>query len=177
MDDSKLLSTLNSHIVARVFDDKSNKLEPVLLHDQENMIKVEDSSFLINELELQELKNSLKFYNVPLEFDSEYMLAPIQDHRNERPYYPTLVLSVERKNRLIVYNDILKNGDTAKACQNAFLGLIKQLNRIPREVWVKEEMAPYIKPIAKKLQIKLLAVQTLPLLEHARKEMEMMIPL
>jgi hypothetical protein len=124
------------------------------------------------------LKNSLKFYNVPLEFDCEYMLAPIQDHRNERPYYPTLVLSVERKNGLIIYNEILKCGDTAETSQNAFLGLIKQLNRIPREVWVKEEMAPYLKSIAKKLQIKLLAVQSLPLLVHARKEMEeRMIPL
>ncbi|WML26246.1 plasmid pRiA4b ORF-3 family protein [Neobacillus sp. OS1-33] len=175
-DDSKLLSAFDSHIVARVFDEKSNKWETVLLRDQENMIKVEESSLFINELELQELKNSLKYYNIPLEFDSEYMLAPIQDHRNERPYYPTLVLSVERKNGLIVYNEILKNGDTAEANQNAFLELIKQLNRIPKEVWVKEEMAQYIKPIAKKLQIKLLTVQTLPLLDHARKEMEMMMP-
>jgi hypothetical protein len=71
----------------------------------------------------------------------------------------------------------LKNGDTVEASQNAFLGLIKQLNRIPREVWVKEEMVPYIKPIAKKLQIKLLALQTLPLLDNARREVEMMIPL
>jgi hypothetical protein len=121
-DDSKLLSILNSHIIGRVFDENSNKWKTVLLHDQENTIKVEDSSILINELELQELKNSLKFYNVPLEFDCEYMLAPIQDHRNERPYYPTLVLSVERKNGLIVYNVILKNGDTAETSQNAFLG-------------------------------------------------------
>ncbi|WP_077618356.1 plasmid pRiA4b ORF-3 family protein [Bacillus sinesaloumensis] len=174
--DPKLLSAFNSHMVARVLDEKSNKWNTILIHDQDNKNKVEDSSLLVNELELQELKNSLKFYNVPLEFDSEYMLAPIQENQNERPYFPTLVLCAERKNGTIVYNEMLKNGGTAEASQNAFLGLIKQLNRIPREIWVKEEMAPYIKPIARKLQIKLLIVQTLPILDHVRKEMEMMFP-
>ncbi|WP_052404806.1 plasmid pRiA4b ORF-3 family protein [Bacillus rubiinfantis] len=175
--DSKLIPAFTSHTAARVIDEKSNKWKTVQLqlHDQESLIKLEDSSLVINEVELQELKKSLKFYNIPLEFDGDYILAPIQENRNERPYLPTLVLGVERKNGLIVYNEMLANGDTAEASQNAFIGLIKQLNRIPREVWVKAEMASYIKPIAKKLQIKLLVVETLPLLEHARKEMEMMM--
>lgn len=123
------------------------------------------------------MKHSLKRYNTPLEFDCEYINFPTQDEPDERPYLPRVILSVERKNQLIVYyNMIGKDGDITETVQKELVELVKRIKAIPREIWVKEEMARLLNPIAKKLNIQLLPVQQLPLLNAALKEMEQMMP-
>lgn len=123
------------------------------------------------------MKHSLKRCNTPLEFDCEYINFPTQDEPDERPYLPTVILSVERKNQLIVYyNMIGKDGDITETVQKELVELVKRIKAIPREIWVKEEMARLLNPIAKKLNIQLLPVQQLPLLNAALKEMEQMMP-
>lgn len=96
------------------------------------------------------MKHSLKRYNTPLEFDCEYINFPTQDEPDERPYLPTVILSVERKNQLIVYyNMIGKDGDITETVQKELVELVKRIKAIPREIWVKEEMARLLNPIAK----------------------------
>src|SRR5690606_27853207 len=67
----QLLSFYYTKIFGRVFDQEANKWESVEFFERKLEETLEDSPLFINELELQELKNSLKFYNVPLEFDSD----------------------------------------------------------------------------------------------------------
>lgn len=142
-----------------------------------DVTKKDEIPLYVNELELQHLKHSLKRYNTPLEFDCEYINFPTQDEPDERPYLPTVILSVERKNQLIVYyNMIGKDGDITETVQKELVELVKRIKAIPREIWVKEEMARLLNPIAKKLNIQLLPVQQLPLLNAALKEMEQMMP-
>lgn len=174
--DSNLLTTENlDWFFTREYDHKAGKWTSIHISVGTIVPMLEDVPLFINELEIQELKRSLKRSNIPLEFDCDYILMPLQDQPNERPYYPRLAFCVERKHGLIVYNDMMKTNNIAETTQEALAGLIKQLNSIPREIWIKEEMYPYLKEIAKKLNIQLMVVQSLPLLEEARNEMEMMM--
>lgn len=59
---------------------------------------------------------------------------------------------MERKRGLIVYSDMVNTSNVGAVAQEALFGLIKQLNSIPREIWIKEEMFPYLKEIAKKIK-------------------------
>lgn len=160
---------------AREYDHTTDQWMNVKISDETYPNRWEEVPMFVNEIELQELKRSLQKSNIPLEFDCDYILTPIQDYPNERPYYPIFALFVERKNGLIVYNEMLKTNHVAAASQEALLGFIKQSSSIPRELWIKEEMYPYLKEIAKKLNIQLMVVQSLPFLEEAWYEMEMMM--
>ncbi|KEF38478.1 Plasmid pRiA4b ORF-3-like protein [Schinkia azotoformans MEV2011] len=159
----------------REYDHKTRKWIDMRISVGTSLPMLEDVSLFVNELELQELKRTLKRSNIPLEFDCDYILTPTQDRPNERPYYPRLAFCVERKRGLIVYSDMVKTNNVGAVAQEALVGLIKQLNSIPREIWIKEEMFLYLKKIAKKLNIQLMVVQSLPFLEQARYEMEMMM--
>lgn len=162
-------------IFARKYDPTADQWINEEISDETYPNRWEGVPLFVNELELQELKRAFQISNDPLEFDSDYILTPIQDHPNERPYYPLLALSVEKKHGLIVYSDMVKANNVVAATQEAFVGLIKQLNSIPSEIWIREEILPYLYEMAKKLNIQLIVAQELPLLEEAWSEMEMMM--
>lgn len=174
--DSKLLGQgYLEWFFARKYDPTADQWINEEISDETYPNRWEGIPLFVNELELQELKRSLQISNNPLEFDSDYILTPIQDRPNERPYYPLLALSVERKHGLIVYSDMVKANNVVAATQEALVGLIKQLNCIPSEIWIREEILPYLYEMAKKLNIQLIVSQELPLLEEAWSEMEMMM--
>jgi len=173
--DSNVIKKLEGWELVREYDEKSDEWTNAQYVEQESLKAVNDDvPLLVNELELQELRKSLKKSTITFEFDCDYILSPIQDHPNERPYYPSLLLSVERINGLIVFNDMLKITNKNEELQKFFLEFIRRIGSIPELIWVKEEIAHCIKPVTKKLNINVNVVQSLPFLEEARKEMEMM---
>lgn len=137
----------------------------------------EECSLLLNELELQQLKHQYKKFNVPVELGCEYIFFPTQNQPNERPFYPKVILGLERRNQMIVFYTLTgdPSENLASILQQSVVDLVKQLNGIPRELWVTEETANLIKPVAKKLNIDMLVVERLPLFENARAEMERMM--
>lgn len=80
----------------REYDHKAGEWINMHISVGTNPQMFEDVPLFVNELELQELKRSLKRSNIPLEFDCDYILTPLQDHPNERLYYPSLAFCVER---------------------------------------------------------------------------------
>lgn len=128
----------------------------------------------VNELELQHIKQSIKKSNVIVELDSDYVLTPIQENKNDRPYYPMLMLLAEQTYGQIVFYEMFTD-DSIEAVQLYFIEFIKKFNNLPKEIRVKELLALQIAPIAKKLNIKLQIVNSLPIIEDAREMMEFMM--
>lgn len=170
-------------IVTSAYED-STLLEPGTVNyfsasiDEETKTEtLEESSLLVNELELQQLKHQYKKFNAPVEFGCEYIFFPTQIQPSDRPFYPKLILGLDRRKQIIVYHYLTGDPteDLASILQQSVVELVKQLNGIPRELWITEETENFIKPVAKKLNINLLVVEQLPLFENAREEMERMM--
>lgn len=130
-----------------------------------------DVPLYVNELEVQSVRNGSKRFNVPLEFDLSVGPTPIQEQKGERPYFPYLALCIERKQGMIIYHEFVKGHKSEETIQKALLAFVQKLNILPREIWIKEDLYPALKPLAAKLKINLLVVRHLPLLEQAKKEM------
>ncbi|MED3563959.1 plasmid pRiA4b ORF-3 family protein [Bacillus xiapuensis] len=126
---------------------------------------------LVDQLELQRARKISKRFNVPIEFDVSFGPTPIQENSGERPYFPHLVLCLERHRGLIIYQEFLRNDQKDAAIQQSLLSLIQNLNAIPRELWIKEELQPILQQLASKLRINLIGVKNLRYLEEARREM------
>lgn len=125
----------------------------------------------IPELVFSKLKRTLKRSNEVVELDCDYVLTPIQNMDDERPYYPMLMLTAEEKFGQIVYYEMFMD-DTLEAVQFYFLDFLEQFNCIPKKILVKEMLAFQIEPIAEKFDINLKVVKSLPNVERARDEME-----
>lgn len=135
-----------------------SRVEPVQLH--------------VSELKIKQLKNNYRLLNTPIEFASFYGPEPVQDQKDERPYYPNFVIVVDRKKEFIIYSNTLKQEQYEKNLQGTFLEMIGQLERIPREVWIESEKAAKIlQPLFKLLSIKLMKVDKLPVATNVRREM------
>jgi hypothetical protein len=71
---------------------------------------------------------------------------------------------------------MLNMSNDIAAAQRGLANLMMRLNGIPKELIVREDIATYIRPLAEKFKIKLIAVKSLPIIKKVLKEMEMMFP-
>jgi hypothetical protein len=165
-----------THVFASLFDDQANEWFNGFITIQKNNRFEENIPILVNELEMQVLKKLKTRLNMSLEFECDYFFSPVQNSPNERPYYPRLAIALERENGLIVYNDMLNMSNDIAAAQRGLANLMMRLNGIPKELIVREDIVTYIRPLAEKFKIKLIAVKSLPIIKKVLKEMEMMFP-
>ncbi|MEL3960191.1 plasmid pRiA4b ORF-3 family protein [Lysinibacillus endophyticus] len=163
-----------THYYARVLNEKTNKWESgeITLHPNENYRK--DLPLYINDIEIMKLKKVTKKLNTSVEFDCGYFITPVQDFPDERPYYPKMVLAVDKKRGMILFNDLMNLQNEVEAAQIGFVNFILQMESVPREVFVNKETAQSIQPIAKMLNVKLIIVNSLPIIEEVYEDMEMM---
>lgn len=129
------------------------------------------SPLLVNELELQKLKKLSNGLNVQIEFDAFMAPTPIQENPGERPYFPYLILCVEREKGLIIHQEMVRVHHFEEDVQQSFVNFIKKVNAIPRAVLVKEDMYHILHAFTDKLDMELIPVKKLPFLEEAKREM------
>ncbi|WLR41541.1 plasmid pRiA4b ORF-3 family protein [Bacillus carboniphilus] len=129
---------------------------------------------LINEMELQKLRNETKTLNIKIEFGIEHLPTPTQDSPDERPYYPTVLIGVDKKTGMIVFNEIINRNqfNLEEGIQHGIVNMIERLKGIPREIWIKENNEYLIDAIARKLKIRLMTVQSLRHIEEVMNHMK-----
>ncbi|MFZ3589757.1 plasmid pRiA4b ORF-3 family protein [Bacillus sp. DJP31] len=127
---------------------------------------------LVSEVTLKSMKKNFKKYNTPLEIDLFLSTKPAQDQPGERPYFPYILMVVERRNGMIVHTEFLPRNEIEVNVQKELLSIIQKLNGIPRELWIQgDEMKRLLLPVTQKLGISLFEVKTLPNLKQARNAM------
>jgi hypothetical protein len=123
----------------------------------------------IDELRVQRVKRSILARQGTWEADFFYSPAPIQEHKGQRPYFPYMLMWVDRGSRAILPPELVPADQYRAAFQNHFLALIEQANLMPNEVCVlQQEAFDLLDPIAKRLGIKLRRARRLDALEDAR---------
>lgn len=125
----------------------------------------------VNELELQLLKRLVKNDLVSLEFDASVFPNPIEKGAGMRPYFPTLVLSVERLSGKIIRYQLINRETYEADLQNIFMDSIREFGIIPGEIFVRGKIRPIIEPVAEKLGIRLSVTKHLPDIINAQQEL------
>jgi Domain of unknown function (DUF6930) len=123
----------------------------------------------IDELRVQRIKRSITARQGTWEADFFLSPSPIQEHKDERPYYAYMFLWVDRRTGMVLPPQLVAPDRCAAEFQNHFLTLIEQGRFIPQEVCVlKQEAVELLEPIAQRLGIKLRRSRRLGALEEAR---------
>ncbi|GGE36340.1 hypothetical protein GCM10011391_13940 [Pullulanibacillus camelliae] len=132
----------------------------------------QQAPLVISELELRQAKKTLSHFNIPVEFSAKFLPVPTQDQTYERPYFPRMLLAIEQKQGMILYNDLIKPDALEAELQKAFLTMINRLEQIPREVIVESEEVEHImRPVCQALSIKIQRGEELTMTEHVLDEM------
>lgn len=123
----------------------------------------------IDELRIQRIKHSASARQGTWEADFFLSPSPIQEHKDERPYYPYMFLWVDRRTGMVLPPQLVAPDQYAAEFQNHFLSLLEQAHVIPQEVCIlKQEALELLDPIAQQLGIKLRRSRRLGALEEAR---------
>lgn len=144
---------------------------------QKQVEDVHNESFpvLIPELDLKRRRKQLNRVNMKLEFEAQFFLEPVQEEATERPYFPTVIIAVQKKEGLIVFNELLSRENYEEELQIAFLNMMEAIGGIPREISMeRKDTYKILEPLLKLFSIKVLRVNNLPILSEVRKGMEEM---
>lgn len=136
--------------------------------DSEKQVAVELPE---DEMYWKRMKKQYRRVNVPIEFDFFYLNEPVQEYEGQRPFFPIMILAVERENELIVYQDFISKDllDTMPVCMMA---MFENLEALPTEIWVqRDELYTQLEPLASLLEIKIKRVNKLSLMSEVKKEL------
>lgn len=133
------------------------------------------SELLVSEIDLKRVADQKRRFNVPLEIGSFYNPNPVQEHDDERPYFPEVFIVAERKNQMIVHHEMLPEGNRAAQVQASFMKLLENINAVPREIWMTSDMFLILRPMIEKLRISILQVDRLPIIENVKLSMRQFI--
>lgn len=133
--------------------------------------KREPAALHIGDLELQRVKSGKKRLNASLEIGLFYTPSPVQEKPDDRPFYPKVFVVAERKREMIIFHDMIAQGDKVSQVQHAFVRFLGSLDGIPREIWVENHTHQLLKPVADRLGIKLFAADRLPIVEDVKASM------
>lgn len=148
----------------------------IILKDTYISVVTDDGStepreLLVNELDVQRLRSVRKRLNTTLEVGCFYAPAPVQEDPSVRPHLPTVFVAADRKTGSIIFHDIFQSENREQACQTSFLKLLEQLQAIPREIWVTNDVYLILKPILDKLKINVLRIKRPPIITELKEEM------
>lgn len=101
----------------------------------------------VSEFELKQLAKK-KIEQVELEFDLFYLPKAIQEEKDERPYYPLMVIAIDLQSGLVVHQQILPMTKEVFIAQVALIELLKALPYKPSKLYVSEEIGCYIGDLA-----------------------------
>lgn len=143
-----------------VFDNQFAGLE-----EEENEVEESDVPLTVSELELKRIE---KFKTMPtaIEFSMDYVDMPVQEHPDERPVFPLLVLAVERTQGLAVYQDLVSSTPGSAVMQEAFLKMIQSMGGVPEKIIINEKTTHFLEPLIDQLKINTEVKSDLPLIRQ-----------
>ncbi|WP_227764246.1 DUF7309 domain-containing protein [Zhaonella formicivorans] len=148
----------------------------IVWHDQwlvpEPLEKKERKQPVLDELYLRRLKDKTVKQDRVLEADLFYAPFPVQEKKNERPYYPYVSLWLDQHSGEILNYCLSPHSDYRADFCNSFLKLIENIRVIPRAVTVaKIEVAELLEPLARKLGTEIKLVKRFKVLEGAKESL------
>lgn len=119
-------------------------------------------SLLGNDLSLARLKKH-KRSAAQLEFEITYLPRPVQESREERPYFPRLLLLISKSNGIILDQNIVEHDRTEEAVLDMLAAYIETSGR-PAAIHVRDmRTGRYIADFCKKIGIALVEGQGVPI--------------
>jgi hypothetical protein len=123
----------------------------------------------VDEPRIQRIKQSIGARQGIWEADFFYTPTPIQERKSERPYFPYMLLWVDRRSQMILPPEITTGDNYRARFQSHFLDLVEQARFMPQEICVLQpEAIELLEPITQRLAIKLRRARRLEALEDAR---------
>lgn len=118
----------------------------------------------INELKLTQLKKA--DYPSVGTWETDCIVLPSSIGEGPRPYYPTM-FPVLTSEGMALGMEMFKPGEVEAGVPQAFMTLLENVKTFPQSLHVGSDQAlALLKPIAKKLQIPIRRVESMPALEH-----------
>lgn len=172
--DKKLLPELSvGKCLVRIIDMNNNvKIwKDKIIDMPQDFEKKKHYSFQFDSKRLEEIvKNNMPHSGV-WEIDCFYFNSPVRD-RDERPYFPKVILIVDSYSHFILNTQMLKYSEKTEKVVDEFLNSIRNFNRMPSEILVKkDEIFDMLSSPANMLGIKIKQVDYLPSLEEVMNEM------
>ena len=116
---------------------------------------VPDPNIVIDELYLARLRRRGRA-NYEVDFDVLYMPAPVQEHRNRRPYFPRLILIMQHWGDFILEQGIARPDETLENMTLTMLERLVKENGLPRVIHVRDvEVAALVSDWCSKLGVAL----------------------
>lgn len=149
---------------------KDRWLQPTLVKQEKRVAPP------VDELRLRRIKNKTGprqgFWEVGLSF-APY---PVQEKKEERPFYPYIFLCVDGQCGLALGTQVLEPWNLPSAFQQAFLNLLESSGVLPKQVLVnRPEVLDFLEPIAGKIGFELASSKKLAALEEAFDSMYKMM--
>ena len=107
------------------------------------------------------------------EADTFFALTPVQDNKNQRPYFPSIFLLIECSTEQIIQYDLIEDIENESyRLIDKLLSAIKFTKVIPKSIAVsKEETYQYLKRACEQLSIDLLYVQKLKIAPTIKEDL------
>jgi len=121
---------------------------------------------------IQKIKKAGSMGSVSLQADIRYMPSPIQEHKDERPYFPRVFILAERKSGLIIDFEVYQSiRDDANVALNKLISMCLEKGA-PKEIQVSSEaMVAILGDFCRKTGIKLKIVKNLSAIDQMIEEM------
>ena len=122
------------------------------------------------------LKHARRTENI-WEADTSLALAPVQDNKNQRPYFPSMFLLIDCSSELIIQYDLIEDIENESyRLIDKLLSAIKSTKVIPKSIAVsKEETYQYLKRACEQLSIELLYVEKLKFAPSIKEDLSQSI--
>jgi hypothetical protein len=102
---------------------------------------------------------------------------PVQDKKDERPYYPAVFLCVDRHSELILHYKMMKYEEMKKMLNREIIEAMFSANILPAQIIVvKEEAYNSIRSLTDKINCRLKIVRRIPILDKIKEDMFKMMP-
>jgi hypothetical protein len=130
----------------------------------------------VDELRLQRIKNKTGPRQGVWEVGFCYAPYPVQEGKEERPFYPYVFLCLDGHSGLILGTQVLEPWNLPSALQQVFLDLLERSGVLPKQVLANQpEVLEFLDPIAGKIGLKLATAKKLAALEEAFDSMYKMM--
>ncbi|RWR07763.1 plasmid pRiA4b ORF-3 family protein [Siminovitchia fortis] len=134
----------------------------------------EEQQLLVPEMDI---RRSLKYkkYDTPIEIDFFRVDTPVQEKPGERPYFPLMAVAIDQRSGQVIFQDLAEGQPEVGYYQNSFLMMMNQLERNPREVWLKSQTFHMLEPLLYELGTTVIEAERLPLTDELKQYLAQMM--
>ncbi|WP_225743764.1 hypothetical protein [Marinilactibacillus sp. Marseille-P9653] len=164
-----LPSVTSGHVMGRQQEENQWITKEHNLLEWEQIKEVKEKELFRNEIAIHRIKRAPKAKNT-IVMDVAYTKSVIQEHPHERPFYPMLVIGIERSSGLVLDVKPFSNAsETKQIVQKSLMDICSKGK--PKEVIVRKNSIEWIiEDFCKKTNIKLKTFDRLVEVEDVMKE-------